>query len=51
MKKWLLLLFPVIISLTIIENKNREIQVDAGIYKVLYSETFEQPKEVYYTVK
>lgn len=51
MKKWILLLFPVIISLTIIENKNREIQVDAGIYKVLYSETFEQPKEVYYTVK
>jgi endonuclease G len=49
--KLILLIIPIIISLNLIENKNREIQVDTGIYKVLYSEELEQPKEVWYTVK
>ena len=39
------------LSLNIIDNKKREIKVDAGIYTVLYSEALEQPKEVWYTVE
>lgn len=35
----------------IIDNKKREIKVDAGIYTVLYSEALEQPKEVWYKVE
>ena len=46
-----LIIFPIIISLNLIENKKRDIKVDAGIYQVLYSESLEQPKEVWYTVK
>jgi endonuclease G len=39
------------LSLNLIDNKKREIKVDAGIYTVLYSEALEQPKEVWYTVE
>lgn len=51
MRIWILLLAPIFLSHSYIENKRREIKVDAGIYEVLYSESLEQPKEVWYTVE
>ena len=39
------------LSLNSVDNKKREIKVDAGIYTVIYSEALEQPKEVWYTVE
>jgi endonuclease G len=51
MRIWILLLLPLFISFSYVENKKREIKVDAGIYEVLYSESLEQPKEVWYTVE
>ena len=46
MRIWILLLLPLFISFSYVENKKRDIKVDAGIYEVLYSESLEQPKEV-----
>jgi endonuclease G len=51
MRIWILLLAPLFLSYSYIENKNREIKVDAGIYEVLYSESLEQPREVWYSVE
>jgi endonuclease G len=51
MRIWILLLVPLFISFSYVENKKRDIKVDAGIYEVLYSESLEQPKEVWYTVE
>ena len=51
MRIWILLLLPLFISFSYVENKKRDIKVDAGIYEVLYSESLEQPKEVWYTVE
>jgi endonuclease G len=51
MKYWFLLLIPLFLSSTYVDNKKREIKVDAGIYEVLYSESLEQPKEIWYTVE
>ena len=51
MKIWILLLLPLFISFSYVENKKRDIKVDAGIYEVLYSESLEQPKEIWYTVE
>jgi endonuclease G len=51
MRYWVLLLIPIFLSSTYVENKKREIKVDAGIYEVLYSESLEQPKEIWYTVE
>lgn len=47
----ILLLVPLFISFRYVENKKRDIKVDSGIYEVLYSESLEQPKEVWYTVE
>lgn len=51
MKYWFLLLIPIFLSSTYVDNKKREIKIDAGIYEVLYSESLEQPKEIWYTVE
>ena len=51
MRIWILLLLPLFISFSYVENKKRDIKVDAGIYEVFYSESLEQPKEVWYTVE
>ena len=51
MRIWILLLLPLFISFSYVENKKRDIKVDAGIYEVLFSESLEQPKEVWYTVE
>ena len=51
MKYWFLLLIPLFLSSTYVDNKKREIKIDAGIYEVLYSESLEQPKEIWYTVE
>ena len=51
MRIWILLLLPLFISFSYVENKKRDIKVDAGIYEVPYSESLEQPKEVWYTVE
>jgi endonuclease G len=51
MKIWILLLFPLFLANSYKDNKKREIKIDAGIYEVLYSESLEQPKEVWYTVE
>ena len=51
MRYWFLLLIPLFLSSTYVENKKREIKVNAGIYEVLYSESLEQPKEIWYTVE
>jgi len=39
------------VSSSYLINEKKEIKVDAGIYEVLYSESLEQPKDVWYTVK
>ena len=51
MRVWILLILPLFISFSYVENKKRDIKVDAGIYEVFYSESLEQPKEVWYTVE
>ena len=51
MKYWFLLLILLFFSSTYVDNKKREIKIDAGIYEVLYSESLEQPKEIWYTVE
>lgn len=51
MKIWILLLLPLFLANSYKDNKKREIKIDAGIYEVLYSESLEQPKEVWYTVE
>jgi endonuclease G len=51
MRVWILLILPIFLSSTYVDNKKREIKIDAGIYEVLYSESLEQPKEVWYTVE
>jgi len=50
-KLWISLLLPLLLSSSGIITNSREILIDAGIYKVLYSEKLEQPKEVWYNVK
>jgi len=49
--KYFILLIPILLSSSFIGNKKRELKVDAGIYEVLYSESLEQPKEVWYDVE
>lgn len=50
MRIWILII-PFLLSGSYIDNKKREIKIDAGIYEVLYSESLEQPKEVWYSVE